>query len=277
MRMLKRIIVALVLFSLAACGTPSVKAVQSEQQTQNDSTYVPTTTPIILPTSTATATMLPTATPTQTPLPDIGGVSYTGYWLKLSKEFDANGYQKMKLYYQEGYNLTEVAWFCVRASDNNSPDGFYYIAIDRPTTYPTAGGGYATTFFSHNFAWKLSFRNWYLHAAPWNQGVAYGCPTKNTGGCVNMRTEDFTLLVEGGEYMNPDTGIKAVIPDIPVGTPFVITAAETDCTYLGQCMQKFDCRDGLECFRKYTCQYCSDYAAKWGALVSQNLSLEVLK
>lgn len=274
MKIIKLVFLFLLLLAAASCNKAPVQVVVAQQNPITEPTYTP-----VLPTPTIPAppTAIPTLIPTATPLPDIGPFTFTGYWLKLSKEFDANGYQKMRLYYQDGYNLTEIAWFCVRASDNNSPDGFYFIAIDRPTTYPTAGGGYATTFFSHNFAWKLSFRNWYLHAAPWNQGVAYGCPTKNTGGCVNMRTEDFTLLVEGGEYGNPATGIKTVIPDIPVGTPFVITAADYDCGYLGQCMQKFDCRDGQDCFRKYTCQYCSDSATKWETLVSQNLSLEQLK
>lgn len=223
-----------------------------------------------------TPTILPSPTPTSTPLPEIGK-PYTGYWLKMEKDFQGSGYQVMKLMYQSGYDLVEVAWFCVRGSDNNTSDGFYFIAIDRPTTYPTAHGGYADTFFSHNFGWKFANRNWYLHSAPWNDLGEEGCPIKNTGGCVNMRPEDFDVILNGGSYLNPITGVETVIPDLKVGTPFVISSENTSCQYLGNCMDVFSCKDGLTCFLTYTCQYCgSNAVSKWNELVVKNPDLNML-
>lgn len=261
----------ILLVFLTACGSrpPTANATASPAAT----VVVPT----VLPTQTATLVPTPTAPPTPTPTPPDIGKSYTGYWLKLSKEIGPSKSQTMTLYYQDGYNLTSIATFCVRAGDINTPNGFYFIAIDRPTTYPTAHGGYATTFFSHNFAIKLANRNWYLHAAPWNTMGINGCPTNGSGGCVNMRTDDFNILLNGGKYVNPITGEVSIIPDISVGTPFAIVATEGVCKYLGNCMNAMQCKTGGECWRMYTCQSCTTNAvSKWNSLVALAPFLKIL-
>lgn len=252
---------------LSACGV---------RPTVVNAAATPTAT-VSIPTATVTPapTQIPTQAPSPTPLPDIGK-SYTGYWLKLSKEIGPSGSQTMTLYYQNGYELTVIATFCVRAGDNNTPNGFYFIAIDRPTTYPTAHGGYATTFFSHNFAWKISNRNWYLHAAPWNTQGIDGCPTNGSGGCVNMRTDDFNIILNGGEYKNPITGETTTVPDLGVGTPFVIADTENACTYLGQCMTTNKCVSGKDCFHQYTCEFCIDWGTRWDILTGKDSALKVL-
>lgn len=257
---MKPITMFLILFLfLSACSPASVASSQE---------VLPKATEAAVQTATAAPTVTPSPVPTATPLPDIGR-PYTGYWLKLVKVINDSGSQVMTLYYQDGYELAVIATFCVRAGDNNTPNGFYFIAVDRPTTYPTAHGGFQDTFFSHNFAWKLSFRNWYLHAAPWNTKGVNGCPTAGSGGCVNMRTDDFNLLLKGGDYENPITGEKTVIPDVTVGTPFVIVDTDDACKYLGNCMNKMACKSGQECFRTYTCSYCKTNAvSKWNTLVA---------
>jgi len=268
---LRYIYIVVVLF-IVSCNS----AHTTPPVTQSATTYVPQTAtiyPTVAPT--LTPTLLPTATATPTPVPDIGGIEFTGYWLKLSKEFDSRGFQKLYLLYQDKTTIEVIAWFCVRGSDNNTPNGFYFIAIDRPTTFLRPSGGEATTFFSHNFAWKLSYSNWYLHAAPWNIEGVYGCPTNSTGGCVNMRTDDFNFILNGGEYTNPDTGQISKIPNLSVGTPFVITENDRDCTYPGQCFNIFECRTGLDCFLRYTCQHCGETAtSKWYSISDQNNALD---
>ncbi len=265
----------ILLFYFSGCSSPSNGQDNTTSIPAATSTQPPPTSTIL---PTYTNTPLPTITLTPTPLPNIGSVSYTGYWLKISKEFDPNGFQKMSLMYQDGFNLVEIAWFCVRASDNNTPDGFYFVAVDRPTTYPTAHGGYATTFFSHNLAIKLANRSWYLHAAPWNESEAFGCPTNNTGGCVNMRTDDFKIIVEGGEYKNPITGETSQVPDISVGTPVIIVPSKTTCDYIGNCFDYFECKSGLDCFKRYTCQLCVLNAeSKWEAILAQAPNLAVFQ
>lgn len=258
---MKRVCLLIILFVLLTACTKTPKI------TSATVTFVPTQTATVLPSPTSVQTATPLPTPTEIP-PDIGR-SYTGYWLKLAKEIQSTGSQIMTLYYQDGYSLTVIATFCVRTGDYNTPNGFYFIAIDRPTTYPTAHGGYQETFFSHNFSWKLSSRNWYLHAAPWNTLGINGCPTTGSGGCVNMRTDDFNILLNGGDYINPITGEETVIPDVTVGTPFVIMDVDSVCKYLGNCMKKMQCKTGQECFETYTCAYCKTNAvSKWQSLVA---------
>lgn len=265
---MKKVLVTLfvTLILVTACGTaPNALATQTPS---------PTPTTYVAPTVTPSPTSTPTPSPT--PLPDIGR-PYTGYWLKLDKEVTETGSQVLTLYYQDNYDLKVIATFCVRAGDNNTPNGFYFIAIDRPTTYPTAHGGFQDTFFSHNFAWKLAGRNWYLHAAPWNTEGVNGCPTNGSGGCVNMRTDDFNLVLNGGDYENPITGERTIIPNISVGTPFVIVDSDSVCKFLGKCMQALACKTGDECWRTYTCASCTKNAvSKWNSLVALAPFLNIL-
>lgn len=229
-------------------------------------TSQPTRTPTKLPTVTAT----PRPTHTATPLPDIGGLPFVGYWLKVAKEFNEFGSHTMTLYYQDGYSLEAIATFCVRASDNNSPNGFYFIILDRGTVYSSAPGEYKTVYFSHNFGWKYATRSWYLHPAPWNDAGEKKCPVNNTGGCVNMRPDDFDIILNGGAYTSPLTGETSTIPNLGVGTPFVIVDTEETCTYLGTCMDAMQCRTGRECFRKYSCEFCGP---TWGTRYNDMLDV----
>lgn len=240
-------------------------------------TTTPQSTPSVVPatfTPTATFTPIPSPTFTPTATPEIGGINYVGYWLKMTKDFNEYGSQTMTMYYQNGSELTVIATFCVRGSDSGTPNGFYFIALDRPTTYPTARG-YETTFFSHNFGWKLGNRSWYLHPAPWNDSGEAGCPLKSTGGCVNMRPDDFDIILSGGDYTNPLTGEKAVIPNLGIGTPFVITYHESDCKYVGECFNYFGCTTGRECFAKYTCQLCGDPSPRYMNMLRQAPFIEI--
>ena len=264
--MKKPLIVAFLAIFLIGC---SRSATSANQLSSTPTPVSPPATPTAIPTAT------PTPVPTPTPLQDIGGVNFTGYWLKVIKTFDENGSQSMKLMYQDGYTLTEVATFCVRVGDTNTPDGFYYIVVDRGTTYPTARG-YSTVFFSHNFGWKLALRSWYLHPAPWNDQGVGACPVKGSGGCVNKRPGDFDIILEGGEYTNPTTGKVSKIPNLGVGTPFIIVQNDAVCTYLGQCLTTYDCETGRDCFRKYSCQYCADWGTKWEGLLVAAPNLNIL-
>jgi hypothetical protein len=221
------------------------------------------------PTKTETQTAAPTLTPTATQIPDIGGIMFTGYWIKVVKAPDEWGSWRMYLYHQDGYNLTLIAYFCTRGSDNNTPNGFYFISVDRPTMYPNARGGYNETMFSHNLLFIFSeLGNWYFHSAEWNAEGYEGCPTRNTGGCMNMRDVDFRSLIYGEVYTNPFTGETVDLPEISVGIPVVIVDTDDVCVYLGNCMDLFQCRDGLTCFRYYTCARCdNDYQARWKKII----------
>ncbi len=270
---MKRIFYLFILatISLSACssGSPSLET------PTNTATPQSTPTETLVPfTPTPTLTPTPTITLTPTATPDIGGINYKGYWLKMTKDFNDYGSQTLTMYYQDGSNLTVIATFCVRGSDNGTPNGFYFIALDRPTTYPTARG-YETTFFSHNFGWKLGQRSWYLHPAPWNDAGEAGCPLKSTGGCVNMRPTDFDIILSGGDYTNPLTGEKSVIPNLGIGTPFVITYHESDCTYVGECFNYFGCTTGRECFAKYTCQLCTEPSPRYMEMLRQAPFIEI--
>jgi len=278
---MKRIpaLLILLVFTAACSSAPNTSAI-AISPTPAES--VPQAT-IPEPTQPPTSVPVPTATivPTPTPVPVDIGTSYTGYWLKLVKVEDPTGSQTMTLYYQDGATLTVIATFCVHAGDNNTPDGFYFIAIGRPTTFPHAPVGYKTVFYSHNYAWKYGFRNgksanWYLHSADWNKSGVNGCPTRASGGCVNMRTADFNILLSGGPYVNPITGETSTIPHLGVGTPFIIADSENACTYLGQCMPAYKCVSGKDCFHKFTCDVCIDWGTKWDILAGENPSIKAL-
>lgn len=253
------ILLVLSLMVLACAKRPEVYATTGELATiqPTPATSTPTETSVVeAPTASLTV---------ETPIQDIGNILFTGYWMKVVKAPDEFGSWRMDLYYQDGYNLTLITYFCVRGSDNNTPNGFYFIAVDRPTMYPNAVGGYSETMFSHNLLFKFSeLGNWYFHSAPWNTEGYQGCPTRNTGGCVNMRDQDFRVLIYGDAYTNPYTGETIDLPEITVGAPVVIVDSDDSCTYLGQCMDLFQCKSGMTCFKYYTCATCdNDFESRW--------------
>lgn len=203
----------------------------------------------------------PTSTPEPSPTPENPGIAFHGYWLDVTKTNDGGSW-KMELKLQDGLSSEVVATFCVRGSDNNTPNGVYFVLTDRGTTYPHAPG-YADTFFPHNYAFKFAKSSWYLHPAPWNDKGQNGCPVKSSGGCVNMRPEDFDVIINGGPYQDPVKNQNVEIPHLGIGTPMVITDEGNSCDLLGDCMKKLNCMTGYNCFRIYSCQYCVDSGTKW--------------
>jgi len=215
----------------------------------------PTATATPSPTATPTATITPTATP-----PDIGGIEYEGYWVKLVKKYE--GPWSLHLYYQNKYVLTEVAEFCAHGGTISTREGFYFIAMMKDTIFARAPSGFNNVLYRHNGMFRIFMQNdnLYAHAADWNDKGEYGCPIKDSAGCVNMRSEDFVVLIGGGEYTNPKTGKISIIPEgaFSVGTPFVVVQNEEMCNYVGECFKAFGCTSLRDCWEKYTCKLCYD-------------------
>jgi len=238
---------------LIAC-TPVAVSQTTATATIATSTQTATITPS--PTATPTATITPTATP----LPDIGGVEYVGYWVKLVKRRE--GPWNLHLYYQNKYELVEIAEFCAHGGVVSTRVGFYFIAMMKDTVFARAPSGFNDVLQRHNGMYKIAMQhdNLYAHAADWNDQGEYGCPIKDSAGCVNMRSEDFILLVGGGEYTNPKTGKVSIIPEgaFSVGTPFVVVENKEVCTYVGECFKAFGCTSLRDCWEKYTCKLCYD-------------------
>jgi hypothetical protein len=191
------------------------------------------------------------------------------------KNEDMYGSWKMVLYYQAKDDLQYVTDFCVRGSDVNTADGLYFLLVDKPTRF-TVDGEYFSS--NHNFVYIIAKDSWYIHPAPWNNGGLAGCPTTSSSGCINMRQADLDLLVAGGMYKNLYRGEVVEIPEIGVGTPLVITDNDISCLWLGQCLEHESCKTGWECFRKFSCKYCSSAEAheKWSQLLKRAPSLELL-
>ncbi len=270
-----KFVVALVLVALAACS-PKASVIKAQEQGKNSPVGV-TETPLALSTSTVLPTFTPQATNTPTPTPQDIGIKFKGYWLKITKN-SGSGSWGMDLIYQDGAILQTVASFCVHGSDDNTPDGVYFVVTDRGTTYPHAPG-YATTYFSHNYAFKVAKESWYLHPAPWNDKGVGGCPLKSSGGCVNMRPQDFDVIVNGGTYTNPLTDQVSEIPHLGIGTPIVVidpSAHGSSCDFLGQCMKVLECDSGLMCFKQFSCQYCVDSVTRWKDILDIKPELRIL-
>jgi len=208
---------------------------------------------------------------------------FEGYFLEFVQEVKdfhvPERSQNLKLMYQKEGQVAEIADFCVHGSFWNTPVGVWFITEDKSTVYPSAPIGYKQTVFPHNFVWRENDAgNSYIHAAPWNDRGPHNCPLFISHGCVNMRPDDFDLLVFGGTYTNPFTGQVSEITPIKVGTPFIISPTAGFCTTVEDCMGKLKCTSGSECFEKYTCASCTDAVTKqiWSDLVAQAPSLAVL-
>lgn len=260
-----RKILFVVVLALAACAPKQVPALEI----------------VVLPSSTEASEVMnvvvSTVTPTYTLIPSesIRGIKYVGYWLKVVKNMNMYESWTMSLYYQEEDNITFVTDFCVRGSDTNTENGFYFLAEDRATKF-VVDGEYISS--DHNYVIVFAKESWYVHPAPGNNSGIDGCPTRNSAGCINMRPTDLDLLFFGGKYTNPFRGDLVDIPTIGVGTPLVIVDNNIACLWLGQCMQEAACKSGYECFKKFTCRYCTTAEAqeRWAKVLRTNPNLEVL-
>jgi hypothetical protein len=181
------------------------------------------------------------------------------------------------MYEKDGQD-TEVAEFCAHSNFILTSKGFYFIVSDEPTVYPSAPG-YGGQVFPNNFNWLVvPGANKYIHSAPWNNSGPFNCPVNRSHGCVNMRPDDFNILVFGGTYVNPFTGEVSKIDPIKIGTPFVIVPTDNFCSNIANCMKALHCATGKACFSWYTCANCanSEVDSGWTKLVSEDPILSVL-
>ncbi|KKU45567.1 MAG: hypothetical protein UX62_C0033G0004 [Microgenomates group bacterium GW2011_GWA2_46_7] len=169
------------------------------------------------------------------------------------------------MYRQDGDTLIEVASFCVHGAENNTQDGFFFLAAMRDTIFSRAPAGYNSVVYKHNAVFSIYApdRNKYLHIGDWNDKGEFECPIKSTGGCINMRKDDFLVLHGGGLYVDPRTGKQAQIPAIEVGMPLVVVQTQSMCTTIGECYEVFGCTGLEQCFKQYTCKLCYDERGVW--------------
>lgn len=270
---MRKLLFVIVLF-LVSCAPK----IQPEMKIVTHAVVSSTPTVLIasVPAVTSAVTLVATVTNTPIPSESLRGTNYVGYWLKVVKNEDSDVSWSMELYYQDEKSLTFITSFCVRGSDTNTKNGFYFLAEDRAARF-SVNGDYVSS--DHNYLYIFAKENWYVHPAPWNNQGVDGCPTKSSSGCINMRQEDLSILIFGGAYRNPFRGETVMVPTIRTGTPLVIVDDNLACLWLGQCMQVAACVSGWDCFQKYTCQNCTeaDTKTKWAEILRSNSNIEMLE